>query len=330
MGKDKESPMLWLFKAPRRLKELGILSMNHRNAACILDYNPRALFPLVDDKLRMRDLCGRIGVPTPEVYGSISYPAELRRLPEYLAHLNDFVIKPSRGSGGRGILVVIGRDGDHFLRHNGEPLPLDNIRQHLSDLLSGMYSLGGHPDQAMFQQRVRLHPEFEALSYKGIPDIRVVLYRGEPAMAMLRLPTRASGGRANLHQGGIGAGVDLDSGITNHAVLRNRVVEHHPDTNVPVVGRRVPFWPEVLEMSRRVAAAIGLGYVGVDIVVDAVDGPLLLEANARPGLAIQIANGRGLVPRLQEIDKLLRQPRRAPVAEPAAMEEVPEELRQCA
>src|ERR1041384_4773688 len=100
--------MFWLFRAARRLRDLGILSMNRRNAACILDHNPRALFPIVDDKLRMRDLCERIGVPTPEVYGAVSYHSELRRLPEYLAHLDDFVIKPARGSAGRGVLVVIG------------------------------------------------------------------------------------------------------------------------------------------------------------------------------------------------------------------------------
>jgi hypothetical protein len=75
---------------------------------------------------------------------------------------------------------------------------------------------------------------------------------------------------------------------------------------VPVVGMQVPYWRQVLEMSRRVARAVGLGYVGVDIVVDEADGPMLLEANARPGLAIQIANGRGLVPRLQQIDEELR------------------------
>jgi alpha-L-glutamate ligase-like protein len=298
--------MFWLFGASRRLKKLGILSMNRRNAACILDYNPRRLFPLVDDKLRMRDLCVRIGVPTPTIYSVLSYHSELRRLDEHLGTLDDFVIKPARGSAGRGVLVIVGRKDCHYLRHSGEPIRLEQIRQHLSDLLSGIYSLGGRPDQALLQQRVRLHRAFEPLSYKGIPDIRVVVYRGQPAMAMLRLPTRASGGRANLHQGGIGAGIDLDTGTTQRAVLRNRVVDQHPDTNCPVVGLQVPYWSDVLEMSRRVADAVGLGYLGVDIVIDARDGPLLLEANARPGLAIQTANGFGLAPCLRRIDADLR------------------------
>jgi alpha-L-glutamate ligase-like protein len=301
--------MFWLFRAARRLRELGILGMNRRNAACILDHNPRSKFPLVDDKLRLHELCRKIDVATPDVYAVVRFHSELRRLPQLLGDRCDFVLKPNQGSAGRGVLVVVGRDGDGdgngnkgLLRHNGEVLTAEQLRQHLSDILSGMYSLGGRPDQALVQQRIRLHPAFAAISYKGIPDVRVVLYRNEPAMAMLRLPTRESDGRANLHQGGIGTGVDLASGLTHHAVQRNRFVTLHPDTGVPVVGMRVPCWREILAMSRRVAEAVGLGYVGVDIVVDAEQGPLLLEANARPGLAIQIANGRGLLPQLEAID----------------------------
>jgi alpha-L-glutamate ligase-like protein len=297
--------MLWLFTAARRLRELGILGMNRRNAACILDHNPRSLYPVVDDKLQMHQLCQQIGVPTPAIHGVIAYHSMLRNLRKILGDRADFVIKPNRGSAGRGVLVVLSRQGDVYLRHSGERLPLEQLRQHLSDILSGMYSLGGRPDQALLQQRVRLHPIFEAIAYKGIPDIRVVLYRHEPAMAMLRLPTRASNGRANLHQGGVATGIDLASGFTHHAVQCNRFVDCHPDTGVPVVGIRVPHWKEVLEMSRRVARAVGLGYLGVDIVVDQAQGPLLLEANARPGLAIQIANQRGLLPALAAIDARL-------------------------
>lgn len=306
----------WLFKGAKRLRELGILGMNARNASYILDHNPRALYPLVDDKLRMQELCQTIGVPTPQVYATIRYHSMLRRLEESLRELDDFVVKPNRGSAGRGVLVVVGRDGRHFRRHNGDLLRFDDLRQHISDILSGMYSLGGRPDQALIQQRIRLHADFEPVAYKGIPDVRLIVYRQEPAMAMLRLPTKQSNGRANLHQGGIGAGIDLHSGLTHHAVQHNRFVLCHPDTGIPVIGKRVPYWRQVLDMSRRVAEAIGLGYIGVDIIIDAEQGPMLLEANARPGLAIQIANARGLLPRLFEIDAT-KERQAPPIAMPA-------------
>jgi alpha-L-glutamate ligase-like protein len=311
--------MRWLFTAAKRLRELGILGMNRRNAACILDYNPRAKFPLVDDKLRMHRLCADIDVPTPEIYAEISSYSMLHRLPALLGQRKDFVIKPNRGSAGRGVLVITGRDDKGYRRHNGEILRIEDLEQHLSDILSGMYSLGGQPDSAIVQQRIRLHPMFATITYKGIPDVRVILYRNEPAMAMLRLPTKESNGRANLHQGGIGTGVDLDTGRTNHAVQRNRRVEKHPDTGRPVVGMRVPYWDEVLRLARRVSEAVGLGYLGVDIVVDAGEGPMLLEANARPGLAIQIANNRGLIPRLEAIDDLLDRPKILPLSQARPM-----------
>jgi len=295
--------MRWLFSSWRKLKELRILGINRRNAAYILDYNPRSLYPLVDDKLRMRDLCLEIGAPTPEIYTTIDRHSSLRRLDEILKDREEFVVKPNRGSAGRGVLVIVDRVGRDFRRHNGEVLSREELRQHLSDVLSGMYSLGGLPDRAILQQRVRLHPAFEPVAFQGIPDIRVVLYCNEPAMAMLRLPTRESNGRANLHQGGLGVGIDLASGLTHHAVQRNRLIMCHPDTGAPVIGLRTPYWRQVLDMSRRVAEAVGLGYLGVDIVIDAVQGPMLLEANARPGLAIQIANARGLISRLEEIDE---------------------------
>src|SRR5437870_11554451 len=100
--------MFWLFRAARRLRKLGILGMNERNAAYILDHNFRAQFPLVDDKLRMRDLCLRIGVPTPRIFLEISFLSMLRNLGTLVGAFEDFVIKPNHGAAGRGVLVIVG------------------------------------------------------------------------------------------------------------------------------------------------------------------------------------------------------------------------------
>jgi alpha-L-glutamate ligase-like protein len=253
----------------------------------------------------MRDLCRTIGVPTPEVYARLLAPSALRHLPALLEPRSDFVLKPSRGAGGRGVLVIIGRDDRAYLRHNGDSLTLTALQQHASSILSGMFSLGSRPDEVIVQQRVIPDPVFTPISYQGTPDVRVVLYRHVPIMAMLRLPTRQSGGRANLHQGAIGAGVELETGVTTHAVINNRVARCHPDTGVSVLGVELPHWLQILDMARRVSQTVGLGYLGVDIVLDRRHGPLLLEANARPGLAIQIANGQGLLGRFAEVDRLL-------------------------
>jgi alpha-L-glutamate ligase-like protein len=295
--------MFWWSRL-KGLRRAGILGMNARNTGCILDYNPRNRFPYVDSKRTMHELCGQIGVPTPTLYAALLSHSSLRHLPRLLENRTDFVLKPDRGAGGRGIMVITGRDGEKFVRHNGALLTLEELRQHLSGILSGLFSLGGNEDEALIQQRVIPDPVLSQISYQGTADIRVIVYRDEPVMAMLRLPTKASGGRANLHQGAIGAGVDIATGVTHHAVLRDRKAEIHPDTGASVIGFKVPYWPDILEMSRRVSKAVGMGYIGADIVLDRGRGPLLLEANARPGLAIQISNARGLLPELRRVDEM--------------------------
>lgn len=290
------------------LRKAGVLGMNARNTECILDLNPRGQFPLVDGKRKMHDLCRAIGVPTPDLYASLLSHSALRQLPRLLEGRDQFVVKPNRGAAGRGVLVITGRAGADYLRHNGQTIEAEALRQHVSGILSGLFSLGGTEDEALIQQRVVPDPVLERISYQGTADIRVIVYKNEPVMGMLRLPTKESGGRANLHQGAIGAGIDLETGITHHAVLHNRKAERHPDTGESVIGFRVPYWPAVLEMSRKVGQAIRMGYIGVDIVLDKDRGPLLLEANARPGLAIQISNAQGLVPRLEEVDRKAEPP----------------------
>lgn len=295
--------MFWRSRI-RALRAAGVLGMNARNTGCILDHNPRGRFPYVDSKRKMHELCREIGVPTPDLYAALLSHSALRRLPTLLEAHPDFVLKPDRGAGGRGIMVITGHDGPNYVRHNGSLLTPDELKQHVSGILSGLFSLGGTEDEALVQQRVVPDPVLSKISYQGTADIRVIVYRDEPVMAMLRLPTKASGGRANLHQGAIGAGVDIGTGLTHHAVLRDRKAETHPDTGESVIGFQVPYWSDILEMSRRVSRAVGMGYIGADIVLDQSRGPLLLEANARPGLAIQISNARGLRPELERVNEL--------------------------
>lgn len=294
--------MLRWLTLPTRLRRRGVLGMNARNAGAVLGHNPRALFPLVDDKLRFHALCRRVGIPTPDLRAVFDRHGDLRYLAETLDAAPDCVIKPARGSSGRGIVLLTGSAAGGYRRHNGSVVTRGELRRHVSDVLSGLFSLGGRPDRAIVQQRLRTDPALERLAGVGTPDVRVLVYRGEVAMGMLRLPTRESGGRANLHQGGIGVGVDLVTGRTTRAVRRGRPLDRHPDTDEPLTGRVVPDWPAVLALARTVARATGLGYVGVDVVPDRT-GPVVLEANARPGLAIQAANGAGLRKVLEEIDQ---------------------------
>jgi alpha-L-glutamate ligase-like protein len=291
----------------RRLRTAGVLGLNERNSDYIMRLNPRRLYPRVDDKVLTKELAIAAGMAVPDLYGVIANQGAVRRFPEIVADRNSFVIKPAQGSGGNGILVITGRSErkrDAFRLSSGVVISQDEILYHISNIVGGQYSLSGNPDKALVEYCVQFDPVFAEVSYQGVPDIRVIVYRGYPAMAMVRLPTRASDGKANLHQGAVGAGIDMGTGVTLTGVLDNQVVEEHPDTGALVAGLHIPSWDFILESSARAYEVTELGYLGVDMVIDRERGPLVLEMNARPGLNIQIANGAGLAQRIGRIDQL--------------------------
>ena len=296
--------MLNLFRVAKRLRQIGLMGLGQRNAEFILQYNKRRFYPRVDDKLITKQLAIKAGLPVPELFAVVREEHEIHELHAKIAHREQFVVKPAHGSGGDGILVITGRRGDKYRCSNGQLMAQEEFEHHLSNGLSGLFSLGGHPDHLLVEYCVQFDPIFDQVSYKGVPDIRIIVFLGYPVMAMIRLPTRLSDGKANLHQGAIGVGIDLPTGTTRRGVWGTEPVKEHPDTEQSIVGLEIPRWAELLEMASRCYELSELGYIGVDFVLDKNEGPMILELNARPGLAIQIANGNGLLHRLRRIEAL--------------------------
>jgi alpha-L-glutamate ligase-like protein len=292
-----------VFDYLKNFKDSGVLGINRRNAEYMLPSNPRRYYPLVDNKLMTKHLAEQADIPVPPLYAVIEIQQQVKAVAQLLQPYDDFVIKPSRGSGGSGILVIDKQVNGLYRQVNGNLLSLHELQHHVSNILAGMYSLGGQSDTAMFEYRVRFDPVFAAITYQGVPDIRVVVYRSIPVMAMLRLPTRESFGKANLHQGAIGVGIDLLTGATTFAARGNSAIDRHPDTRQALVSIVIPHWDRLLLTAARCCELTGLGYIGADFVLDSEKGPLMLELNARPGLNIQIANRVGLRLRLEAIDQ---------------------------
>jgi len=292
-----------MFANPFRLKKLGILGMNKRNIHYIGEENDRKYYPLVDNKLKTKVVAQNADIAVPKLLATIERQSQLRRLKDILDGLDKFVVKPAQGSGGKGILVIVKREGDTFFKPNGHGLELRDIHHDISNILSGLYSLGGKPDVAMIEQLVEFDPIFERYSYEGVPDIRVIIYKGYPSMAMLRCSTKESDGKANLHQGAVGVGIDMASGKALFAVQHDNPVTKHPDTGYDFSELQIPHWEKMLTLAASCYEVTHLGYLGVDIVLDKNLGPLILELNARPGLAIQIANQTGALKRFDRIDE---------------------------
>ncbi len=288
--------------SPFWLAKKGIVGMNHRNVQLIARHNPRYLFPNVDNKYFSKRLCTEHGIAVPKLLAVCKLQGHIAELKDFLADKQQFVVKPAQGSGGKGILVIVGRKGDDYVKPNGKTITHEELCRHVSNTLSGLHSLGGKPDTALIEDLIHFTDEFEKFTYEGVPDIRVIVFKGYPIMAMTRLSTSSSDGKANLHQGAVGVGIDMATGKALRAVQKGRPVTHHPDTHAELSRLTVPHWEELLLLAAHGYEVSKLGYLGVDIVLDRHRGPMLLELNARPGLAIQVANGQGLLPRLKFVN----------------------------
>ncbi len=289
---------------PLSLRGKGILGMNRRNIEFIGPYNPRRFFPLVDDKLTTKLLATEAGIAIPKLIGVVETQHGIEEIEKTLTNLNEFVAKPAHGSGGKGILVILDKEEDHYKKASGELITLEGIKRHLTNTISGLHSLGGRTDVAFLEELVRVDPMFHPLSFEGVPDIRLIVFRGFPIMGMLRLATKSSDGKANLHQGAIGVGIDIATGRAVQAVQHEQLITHHPDTGADLSQIAIPNWEKLLTLASQCYDVTRLGYLGCDIVLDKTRGPLILELNARPGLSIQIANNIGLLHRLRHIQSV--------------------------
>jgi len=294
--------MIAFFKNSRK-----ILGMNARNLQFIRPNNLRRAKRLADDKLLSKRVLKKADLPVPDLIAKIRSADELENF-DWSTLPESFVLKPNRGFGGEGILVVYGRKkntDNTWIKADGSLITIDDIKTHISNILDGSYSLSGVPDIAFFEERLKLLKLFKPYAFKGIPDIRIIMYNKVPVMAMLRLPTKESSGKANLQQGGVGVGIDMASGVTTTAVFRkNTIIEYLPGTRLVLSGIRIPYWKTILGLAVRAQEVSGLGFLGADIAIDRDRGPVFLELNARPGLSIQIANLDGLLGRLQRVEGL--------------------------
>lgn len=294
----------------RNLKKASVLGNNSRLRNYILPYNKRSDYPLVDDKIKTSELLKAKNIPHPKTIEIISSISDMKSLHAKLETLKTFVVKPARGATGNGILIIHDvrwspdKKETYIVTTRKEDMRFDEFVYYLSLILSGTFSLSGHKDRVLIQEKLRIHPFFDPISYKGIPDVRVIVFKGFPVMAMVRLPTMSSGGRGNLHQGALGCGLDLKDGKLNYAVLNNQHVTQHPDyPEANLEGLKIPYWEEVLKVSSMCSELTEIQYLGVDIVLDPDLGPLVLEMNARPGLSIQLANQKGLSGPLEAVLK---------------------------
>ncbi|MFA6973242.1 MAG: sugar-transfer associated ATP-grasp domain-containing protein [Parcubacteria group bacterium] len=284
-------------------KSQKLLGMNARNLQFIRPFNLKRAKRLADDKLLSKRMLKKNAIAVPALIAKIKSHEDLENF-NWQSLPDSFALKPNRGFGGEGIIVVYGKkkDRDVWIKADRSLLTVDDLKSHIRNILDGSFSLSNTPDVAFFEERLQLLKFFKPYSYKGIPDIRVIVFNKVPVMAMLRLPTKDSGGKANLQQGAIGVGIDMATGVTTSAIQgKNKFIEKIPETRLNISGLKIPYWKDILLLAAKAQEVSALGFLGADIAIDKGNGPVILELNARPGLSIQVANMAGLKERLERV-----------------------------
>ena len=292
------------------------MTKNERNKIYLRKNNTKGRV-IADSKYKTKRILEKGGVGVPKLITRFKTTAEVEAF-GWQELSGNFVVKPVSGYGGEGILIIRKKveslkskgENPKFQMMDGKTVTIDEIKNHCQEILAGRFSLHGMPDSVIVEERIKIHPMFLSITKAGTPDIRVIVYNRVPVMAMLRVPTEKSKGKANLQQGAIGLGVDLATGITTFGIEGKseeikKIYDFGKKKMIKVNGIRIPMWREILETAVNCQKAIpGLGFLGVDVVLDKEKGPVVLEVNARPGLSIQICNKAGLRLRMEKVEDI--------------------------
>ncbi len=288
-------------------KSQKVLGMNARNLHYIYPFNSKRAKQIADNKILTKKVLEENKIPTAKTFATIKSINELGNF-NWNSLPKSFVIKPNRGWAGAGVLILFGKKNipqNAWIKADGKLVYENLLKEHCFNILEGNFSLGNSPDVVLIEERVKIHHFLKLYSFRGIPDIRVIVFNSVPVMTMLRLPTKESEGKANLALGAVGVGIDLANGVTTTAIYgKKKFIKFLPGKRLILSGIRIPYWQDILTLAVKAQRAIGLGFAGIDIVIDKEQGPKVLEINARPGLSIQLANLAGLKDRLKRLEEL--------------------------
>lgn len=237
----------------------------------------------LNDKTRFADHCAARGIRSVETVMSLEGRDPGHSLPE-----RDLFVKPTGGRGGRGAERWDLVGPSQFASPSGERLSGDDLLRRLVER-SKITPL-------LVQARMVPHPALQRLTSGALPTLRVLTCldeENEPEVmaAMIRMSFGSNRTVDNLHAGGIGALVDVGSGVLGKASnlgadARLGWFTEHPDTGAPIEGAVVPSWEGV-----KAAAIEAHGHfkdrvvIGWDVAV-LEDGPIFIEGNGNPDLDI--------------------------------------------
>ena len=227
------------------LRARGVVAahLNRRNIGYISKYNDRRLYPLVDGKQAADQAAvSRSTVwPRQEMIGKVASQFEVERVVDMVRDRAGFVIKPAKGSGGKGILVIEHHDGEEFCeaqRRRASRVPTWSATSPTS--CQDFIRWAAHRMWRWVEGFISFNQPWPS-SPEGVPDIRVMVFKGYPVMAMMRLSTAAWMARPTFTRGQSVSG--WISGQAGPCAACSMIVHSSPtDTGHDLFSLKVPRW----------------------------------------------------------------------------------------
>ena len=170
----------------------------------------------------------------------------------------------------------------------GDELLTDQeFRRRLLDILDGKYSMTLGWDKIIIEEKLIAGELFKDFCEYGLADIRVIVFNLVPVATMIRVPTKSSGGKANLAQWGLGFGIEVGSGKITSLLWKNKIYKiKFPKKFAHFQNKKLPYRNDILFLSSKVQYFVNLWYLALDRVITN-EWPKLLEINARAWLEVQ-------------------------------------------
>ena len=171
---------------------------------------------------------------------------------------NKYIVKPKEGNGGKGITIKSFQ--------NDFPVEYNNI--------SGM----------ILEEIIEQHAQLKKLNPYSVNTIRFAVLQHKDKVNIISATLRCSRDEEcvdNISHGGIGASIDIDTGVvfTRGKTYRNEFFLKHPLTNTIFVGFKIPMWEETILFVKEITKEInGLNWISWDIAITP-KGPCVVEGN---------------------------------------------------
>lgn len=285
------------------LKNYWILWQNARNLNYIWEYNDSLSKKLRDSKIKTKEFLSSKWIRVSESIAVLKTHKELEDFDLNSLPL-PFVVKPNAWYWWKWIIIFIKKDDEwNFISNDNQIFSIKDFKKHLSDILDWFFSLSWSRDKIIFERKLSLDKSIELLWKYWLPDIRVIVFNSIPVIAMLRVPTKNSKWKANLHMWACGLWIDIWSWKITYITQFKKMIKSVPWI-WDVRWIEIPNWDDILKLAVKVQQVTNIWYVWCDIVLDDTFWPLLLEMNVRPGLEVQVANKIPLLERLKKVSNI--------------------------